>query len=127
MAHMASRTVTQVRTKIETRYANTFAPSCSEKQSFSALVFKSTVAMSERGAHPSMVFLASGHEGAQHLAKCGLSLCIWLVTAASIAVCVELTVTVRVEHSVLELLVPFALEYRLPLDADRLGRASPQY
>lgn len=27
-AHMASRTVTQVRAKIETRYANTFVPSC---------------------------------------------------------------------------------------------------
>jgi hypothetical protein len=27
---MASRTVTQVRAKIETRYANTFVPSCCE-------------------------------------------------------------------------------------------------
>ena len=67
-----------------------------------------------------MVLHASVHERAQHLAERGLGLGVGLVAGASVAVRVQMTVAVRVEHAILQLLVPFALEHGLALDVDGL-------
>ena len=74
-----------------------------------------------------MVLHASVHERAQHLAERGLGLGVGLVAGASVAVRVQMTVAVRVEHAILQLLVPFALEHGLALDVDGFGRVPPQH
>ena len=74
-----------------------------------------------------MVLHASVHERAQHLAERGLGLGVGLVAGATVAVRVQMTVAVRVEHAILQLLVPFALEHGLALDVDGFGRVPPQH